>query len=251
MFDFFHKKNKISDIEWLGVDIHSHILPGIDDGSKEIGQSLGYIHEMQELGFSRLVCTPHIFQDLYPNTPETILPVLKTVQEEVKKQNLSIEIHAAAEYMADSEFVVKQGLLVFPGKHILIEMSYLMETPNIENIIFELQLQGYQVILAHPERYNFYFRHTERYENLKNIGCSFQLNILSVLGYYGKGVKAMAEHLLNAKMYDFAGTDLHHDKHMKMLSDSVKSGRLHTLVGHYGFKNKEVFTNDVFRTKSI
>ena len=101
MFDFFHRKNKVTDIEWLGVDIHSHILPGIDDGSKDIKQSLRYIYQLQELGFSRLVCTPHIFQDLYPNTPETIIPALELVQAQVDQQGLGIRVNAAAEYMFD------------------------------------------------------------------------------------------------------------------------------------------------------
>jgi len=226
----------------LGVDIHSHLLPGIDDGAKNMEQSVNYIHELQELGFSKLICTPHIYSDVYPNTPDTILPVLAAVNEKVKEAGLNVKMGAAAEYMAESDFLVTGGLLTLKGDYILIEMSYLVETPNIDEIIFNLQVKGYKVILAHPERYNFYHNRLERYQRIKDSGCALQLNLLSVLGYYGKSVKKMAEYLLENKMYDFAGTDLHHDKHLMTLSAAVKSGDLHQKIGKYCFNNKEMFS---------
>ncbi|HEY0175232.1 MAG TPA: CpsB/CapC family capsule biosynthesis tyrosine phosphatase [Pedobacter sp.] len=241
MFSFFQKKNIVSDIEWLGVDIHSHLLPGIDDGAKDIDQSLSYISQLQELGFNRLICTPHIYSEVYPNSPETILPVLSNVVTAVKNAGLSIRIDAAAEYMADGTFTVGEGLLVLPGNYILIEMSYLCETPNIDQIVFDLHIKGYKVILAHPERYNFYHKHPERYQRFKDMGCFLQLNLLSVLGYYGKQVKIMAGELLKNKLYDFAGTDLHHDKHIQMLSSAIRNGLLYKKLGSYDFRNKETF----------
>ena len=240
MFSFFNRKNIISDIEWLGVDVHSHLLPGIDDGAANIEQSLNYIQQLQELGYSSLICTPHIFNGLYPNTPETIFPVLSAVQEKVKAAGLSIAINTAAEYMADFSFLPVEGLLTLPGNYLLIEMSYLSETPNIDQIIFDLQIKGYKVILAHPERYNFYHGHMDRYERFKDMGCFFQLNLLAIVGYYGKNVKMMAEELLKANLYDFAGTDLHHDKHMEKLTSAIRSGQLYKLLGHIEFKNKEL-----------
>jgi protein-tyrosine phosphatase len=241
MFSFFQKKNKVSDIEWLGADIHSHLLPGIDDGAKTMEQSLTYIHRLQELGFSKLFCTPHIYSDVYPNSPETILPVLSTVKAKMMASGLTIEIGAAAEYMAESDFIAAPGLLTLPDNHILIEMSYLTETPNIDQIIFDLQVKGYKVILAHPERYNFYHKRTERYQRIKDAGCFMQLNLLSVSGYYGKSVQAMAEYLLQQNLYDFAGTDLHHDKHLSILSEAIENGQLYKKIGQYDFKNKQVF----------
>ncbi|SEA99098.1 tyrosine-protein phosphatase [Pedobacter hartonius] len=242
MFSFFKKENKVSDIEWLGVDIHSHLLPGIDDGSKSMEQSVNYIHQLQELGFSKLICTPHIYSDVYPNTPETILPVLSSVVASVAEAGLEIELGAAAEYMAESDFLAVEGLLTLKGNYILIEMSYLTETPNIDQIIFDLQIKGYRVILAHPERYGFYHKQSERYRRIKDSGCYLQLNLLSVLGYYGKGVQAIAESLLQDKLYDFAGTDLHHDKHLSMLSSAVRNGTLFKKIGKYEFGNKEIFS---------
>lgn len=241
MFSFFKKRNLITDISWLGVDIHSHILPGIDDGAKEVDQSLSYIHQMQELGFEKLFFTPHIYTELYPNTPETIFPALHSVQNGLNATHNKIPIGAAAEHMVDYSFEVKKDLLCLPNKHILIEMSYLSETPNIEKVIFDLQIMGYNVILAHPERYNFYHKTLDRYHRLREMGCLFQLNLLSVAGYYGKEVKLASQYLLKNNLYDLAASDLHHDKHMSLLTKLVTSGELHTLIGSYEFKNKLLF----------
>jgi len=241
MFSFFKKRTLVTDISWLGVDLHSHILPGIDDGAKEIGQSLSYIGQMQDLGFEKLFFTPHIYTELYPNTPETIFPALQSVQDRLAAVNNTITVGAAAEHMIDYSFVVSDDHLCLPGKHILIEMSYLSETPNIEKVIFDLQIKGYHVVLAHPERYNFYHKTPERYHRLREMGCLFQLNLLAVVGYYGRDVKQAAEYLLKNNLYDLAASDLHHDKHMSLLTRIVRSGELYKLIGHYEFKNKQLF----------
>jgi protein-tyrosine phosphatase len=241
MFSFFKKKNLVTDVSWLGVDIHSHILPGIDDGSKTIEQSLSYVEMMHNLGYQKLICTPHIFTELYPNTPETILPLLKVVQQSVLNNGIDISVEAAAEYMINNDFKVASDLLTLPGNYLLIEMSYLSEAPNIENIIFELQVKGYKLVLAHPERYNFYHKEPHRYKRLREMGCLFQLNLLSITGYYGSNVKNAAQFLILEKMYDLAGSDLHHDKHMALLRDVVQSGRLYNAIGTYPFRNKEIF----------
>jgi len=241
MFSFFKKRSLVTDIAWLGVDLHSHILPGIDDGAKEVEQSLSYIKQMQDLGFEKLFFTPHIYTELYPNTPATIFPALKIVQDGLTLLNNTIPVAAAAEHMVDYSFVVKDDLLCLPNQHILIEMSYLSETPNIEQVIFDLQIKGYNIILAHPERYNFYHKTPDRYHRLREMGCLFQLNLLAIVGYYGKEVKQAAEYLLKNNLYDLAASDLHHDKHMSLLTRVVRSGELYTLIGNYDFKNKLLF----------
>lgn len=242
MFSIFKRKPPIvDDINWLGVDIHSHLLPGIDDGAADLGQSISYMMKLKDLGFEKLICTPHIFKDFYPNSAGTILPALAAVEQELKTKGINLEIGAAAEYMIDDGFEIGDDLLCLPNRHILIEMSYLSETPDIEQVIFDLQVRGYKIVLAHPERYNFYHANTERYQRLKDMGCLFQLNLLSIVGYYGKSVKQAAEYLLQQKLYDLAATDLHHDKHMGMLDHAVKNGKLYQLVGEYEFKNKELF----------
>ncbi len=241
MFSFFNKRTNIDHLEWLGVDIHSHLLPGIDDGSKEASQSVEYIKKLQGLGFQKLLCTPHIFSELYPNTPDTIHAALEETQLALKEAQVAIEINAAAEYMVDDTFTVSNELLCLPNKHVLIEMSYLTEMPSIEKIIFELQVKGYKVILAHPERYSFYFGKPANLHHFKEIGVMFQLNLLSVSGYYGKDVKKLAEYLLQKNFYDLAGTDLHHERHLHVLTQETQSGRLFDRIGHVAFRNKELF----------
>ena len=241
MFTFFKKKNRVEDIEWLGVDIHSHLLPGIDDGSPDVAQSLSLIQQLSNLGFGKFICTPHIFKELYPNDANTISDALKEVKFELEGSGLEIDISAAAEYMIDENFQVKDGLLCLQGKYILIEMSYLSETPGIDQVIFDLQIHGYQVILAHPERYSFNHQYLTRFNRYKEMGVLFQLNLLAVCGYYGNEVKRVSDYLLENKLYDFAATDLHHNRHLHVLSNAITSGALYQKLGNYDFKNKEIF----------
>ena len=241
MFSIFKKKNHVTDIEWLGVDMHSHLLPGIDDGSPDVEQSVRLIKSLNELGFSKFICTPHIFKELYPNTRETILLALNATKNALTQANINVNIEAAAEYMIDENFEIANGLAVLPGNFILVEMSYLNESPNIEKVIFDLQIKGYRVILAHPERYNFYHLDHARFHRYKDMGVLFQLNLLSVTGYYGKEVKHASEYLLSKNCYDFAGSDLHHNKHLDALTKAVKSGYLFDKLGKYPFKNGKIF----------
>lgn len=231
----------VTDLSWLGVDLHSHLLPGLDDGAPDLETSVSLIKGLNELGFYKFVCTPHIFKELYPNSRETILPALASVQEAVKLQSINVEVAAAAEHMVDEHFRVVDDLLCLPGNHLLIEMSYLNETPNIDEVVFELQIKGYKVILAHPERYIFYQRASTGFQRMKEKGVLFQLNLLSVTGYYGKDIKRTAEHLLSQNFYDLAATDLHNAKHLKVLTANVQSGQLYKAIGNYAFKNKELF----------
>ena len=242
MFSFFNKKNHVDNIEWLGVDLHSHLLPGIDDGSPDLETSVYLIQKLNSLGFSKFICTPHIFKDLYPNSADTILPALALVENALKEKNADIKVAAAAEYMVDDTFIVKEPHLTLPGNFILVEMSYLNETPNIEQIIFDLQIKGYNVILAHPERYLFYHLDRSKLKHLNDMGVCFQLNLLSPVGYYGKEVKRAAEYLLEKGFYDFAATDLHHEKHLQALTSVVTDGSLFKKIGAYPFKNKQVFS---------
>jgi len=241
MFSFFSKGNKVTDISWLGVDIHSHILPGIDDGSPDVATSVVLVSALQKLGFQKLICTPHIYKDLYPNTMTTITEAKKILQEAIDVAKIEVQLEAAAEYMLDQDFEPKSSLCELPKRHVLIEMSYLTESPNVKESIFALQIKGSIPILAHPERYTYYFKDKTKLKRFKEKGCLMQLNLLSILGYYGNDVKNLAETLLKHKMYDFAGTDLHHEKHLKALTDGVESGKLYQLLNNYEFKNREVF----------
>jgi len=242
MFSFFQKKKPlVTDLSWMGVDIHSHLLPSLDDGSPDVMTSVALIRRLSNIGLDTFHCTPHIFKELYPNTPQTINAALDQLRKALEEEKIDVKVTAAAEHMVDSDFTVEEGLMSLPDKHLLIEMSYLNETPNIEQVIFDLQIQGYTVVLAHPERYNFYHQNFPRYRRLKDMGCLFQLNLLAITGYYGKPVKQVAEQLLASKLYDLVGTDLHHEKHLQALEYAVHQGILFQKVGHFPFLNQQLF----------
>lgn len=244
MFHFFKKYPKKDNLEWLGVDMHSHLLPGIDDGSPDVATSVSYIKQLSELGLSKFICTPHVFKEVYPNNSETILPALALTQAELKAQNVNVEISSSAEYMMDMDFleILKTDeILAMPNKHILIEMSYAAKNNSIEQYIFELNVKGYKPILAHPERYNYYHNDFDKYKRFKDIGCLLQLNALSLTGYYGKEVKNIALKLINEKQIDLLGTDLHHQKHLDALLDFTRKGKFYELLRNTELQNINLF----------
>ena len=238
MFNFFKRSSKSvdPDLSFLGTDMHSHLLPGIDDGLQEVEQSVNFIRDLQTLGYRKLICTPHILSDLYPNNPSTILPKLKIVREALKAANVNVQVEAAAEYMVDHEFEMlvnsskKEDLLTIGGDFILIEMSYLSPSPNFEKVVFDLRMLGLQPILAHPERYSFYHNQFIQYERFKDLGCKLQVNLLSLSGVYGTHVKKTAEKFFKLQMVDFLGTDMHHDKHLAMLKSLATKPEFYELV---------------------
>jgi protein-tyrosine phosphatase len=223
---FGGKKSETPDLSFLGVDMHSHLLPGLDDGLKTIEETVDYIRQLQQMGYKKLVCTPHIMSDMHPNTPETILPKLDIVREAIAAAGIDVTVEAAAEYMIDLEFekLIGSGkpLLAFGKRnHILIEMSYVAPSPNYEKIIFELQIKGFKPIFAHPERYTYFHQEFDRYQRLIDLGCDLQVNILSLSGFYGKEVRRAGEALFKNGMVSFLGTDMHHQRHMDMLKQLV------------------------------
>jgi tyrosine-protein phosphatase YwqE len=205
--------------------MHSHLIPGIDDGARTIQDSLKLIRRMYELGYKKLITTPHIQNEFYKNTPEIILSGLEKVREALKAENIPIEIEAAAEYLLDDGFVEKaeKGLLLtFSGKYVLVELSYFSPNPELKSIIFNLQIDGFKVILAHPERYSYWFNDFAKFEDLKTRGVFFQLNLVSLGGHYPDPVKKYAEKFVEMGMIDFVGTDMHNPNYMVSLEKSLK-----------------------------
>lgn len=223
---FFFKTKEIPLNEFFPegfVDIHSHLLPGIDDGAKDLNDSISLIKKMSEYGIKNFITTPHILGDVYSNTPEIIREKLKLVQDELKNQGLiDIKIKAAAEYMMDERFLElienDKEILTLKDNYVLVEMSYFSPPYNLYDILFKLQLKGYKPILAHPERYNSYHNNFKEYYKLKNAGCLFQLNLLSLTKNYGVGVQKTAEKLIKEGLYDFVGSDVHHHNHLQLLN---------------------------------
>ncbi|WP_020536110.1 tyrosine-protein phosphatase [Lewinella cohaerens] len=245
MLNLFRKHPQIPSYGTLALDLHSHLLPGIDDGAKDVGHSLALIRRLQGMGFTRLFTTPHIMADMYPNTPEIIREKLTEVRAAMKEVGLNIPIGAAAEYLMDEAFgeKIKTGsLLTLPGNRVLVEMSFVSAPPNLGQHIFQLQTKGYKVLLAHPERYLFFRDNFKKYKELKDRGVEFQLNLLSLVGYYGKPTQDNAKALLKAGMIDYLGSDLHHERHADNLERLLADRKLNRLLGKYlpGMKNAEI-----------
>jgi len=250
MFGLFKKKEKIPDVtpaanwSFLKTDMHSHLIPGIDDGAVDMEQSLQLLRQMEEAGFSKVITTPHISLDYFPNAESTILSGLENVKKAVSENNINIEIHAAAEYMIDDSLLKKlssdEALLTLDGKHVLFEMGFIQVDRNLMQVIFELQTRGYKPVLAHPERYNYYIDASlDEMIKLKDAGCLFQLNTIALSGYYGKHIKIFAEKLLKEGLYEFAGTDIHHDRHLNALL-SINQPSIVQMLESYPFYNKNI-----------
>jgi tyrosine-protein phosphatase YwqE len=220
---FFGKKKTPSniDLSWLGADMHSHLIPGIDDGAPDIETSLQMIKGLQSFGYKKLITTPHVLWDVYPNTTEEITEGLALLKKAVDEDGLDIEICVAAEYFIDEHFEEclknKIPLLSLSGNKVLVEFSMITAPLDLQQLLFEMQIQGYQPVIAHPERYIYLSNRKTFFDDLINSGCLFQLNLLSLAGHYGRSVQELAEYLCKKEYYSLAGTDLHSIRHLTAL----------------------------------
>lgn len=226
-FSFFFKNRNQNLFEGL-TDIHNHILPYIDDGSKNIDMSIEMIKEYKELGVKKIIPTPHIYKSLYPNDPETILNSFSKLSKKYKNSDLIIDSYAA-EYMVDEFFLKnlknKESFLLLNNELILVEINFFSETEILEHACFELSKQRILPLLAHPERYHM-VDSISKYKELKNKGFCFQLNALSLLGHYGKKVRQKSEEILKHGLYDYVASDAHNPRHLKILKKLKLSRKL-------------------------
>jgi len=225
MISFFKKKQYLRDlIPTNFVDIHSHVLPGIDDGAKTIEESQFLLENMIAFGFAKIITSPHTIETIWNNTPDTISKALSFTKENLSILTEKVKLKAASEYILDDHFATlyEQGnLLTLKGKFVLVEMSYINPPIQLFDYLFNLQVAGYTPVLAHPERYVFYHSDFSNYAKLKKAGCFFQMNLLSATGYYGKEVAKAADELLKKGMIDFVGSDFHHKHHIAAFSNPI------------------------------
>lgn len=219
MISLFKKKSHAAvDFSAIGTDMHSHLLPGIDDGAQDTTQSIELIKGLQQLGFSKFITTPHIMAELYPNSTETIGRAFEKLKQAAGND---VPVQPAAEYMLDENFDKllreNQPLFTIRDKTVLVEFSFVTTPLNYKDPLFEMQLRGYQPVLAHPERYLYFAGTRHVYDDLRSAGCQFACNILSFTGYYGKGPQELANFLLKNNCIDYLGTDLHHARHLEAL----------------------------------
>lgn len=237
------KNNKIpvADLSVLHTDIHSHFIPGIDDGAKTIEDSLALIRGMKELGYKKVITTPHIMTDGYRNTPEIILSGLEKVKEALKQAEIDIEIEAAAEYYYDFEFEnkIKAGnVMTFGKKYLLWEVPFINPPENMNQVIFEMATRGYKPVLAHVERYGFWQQNFEKYEELADRGVLLQMNINSVTGHYSIPTRKAAQWLIERNMISFVGSDCHHIGHIELIKKAVTDKHFQKLLTSDRLLNK-------------
>ncbi|MDE6120633.1 MAG: hypothetical protein K2F63_02470 [Muribaculaceae bacterium] len=215
MFHIFSKKRAAAPL-CFSTDIHCHIIPGVDDGSPDAATSADLIERMQEWGIDRILASPHVTQNTFENTRATLTPALDKLRAELAARNNSIQVDHSAEYRID-ELLLKHiedgDLMPYPNDYLLIENSFMQEPWNLDQLIFDLQVRGFRPILAHPERYPYYYSRKNRLEEIRNAGAALQINLLSLAGAYGKAERNMAEHLIKKGLVGFIGTDLHKHSH--------------------------------------
>lgn len=240
---FKKKKETLQDLSFLKVDFHSHLIPGIDDGVKNYDEALSLIKELNSLGIQKIITTPHVMTDYYKNTPEIIENRLYKLRNEVKANNIPVIIEAAAEYMVDDgleEKVKSKHILHFGQHYVLIELSTLTPPYHLKKVVFNLQIEGYKVILAHPERYGYWYNDLSNFEDLKNRNVFFQVNIVSLASFYPEPTRKHAETLINEGMVEFLGSDIHNHHYMQAIKESLSSKVLVDLVQSGKLLNHEL-----------
>lgn len=221
MFNPFKKKIAF-DFSELKTDVHSHLIPGIDDGVKTIDEAVEVVKKFEELGYQKLITTPHVMEGTYNNTPEIIYDGLEKLKEELRKQNVNIQLFAAAEYYYDDYFlnlIEKEKLMTFGDNFVLFEFPFAFPPNGVKELIFSLKSKGYKPVLAHFERYAYYHGSLSELEFFRNQGVKIQLNLVSLSGRYGKGVKNQAKKMIDSKLVDFVSTDCHRMEHLEIIEN--------------------------------
>lgn len=225
MFNWFTKERSIQNP--LQVDMHSHLLPGLDDGVQSFEESLEVIHKLRAFGYTKLITTPHIISDSYRNSPETILPKLAELNSFLEAKQLNFKVEAAAEYYLDDALMQKlaadEPLLTFGKKYLLFETNFLNEPFFLKEFIFMATTKGYRLILAHPERFIYLHDNPSKVQDLLDRGVLFQVNLISLTGYYSKPAQKLAEKLISNKHVNFLGTDCHNLQQTALLQKAFHS----------------------------
>jgi tyrosine-protein phosphatase YwqE len=223
-----------ADLSVLGADMHSHFIPGIDDGAPTLEASLELIAAMSELGYRKVITTPHVMSDGYRNTPEKILAGLEELRRGVQEAGIPITVEAAAEYYLDHELeglINRREVLSFGNGLVLFELPFISEPAILLNIVFAMQTQGYTPVLAHPERYAFWYNDTSTPAKLKERGVLFQLNTVALMGAYGPQARKAAEKYIDLGWYELLGSDCHRMDHIHAIRATLTEPYLHKVMG--------------------
>lgn len=225
MLNLFKKKPDPYKLNTLKTDIHSHLLPNLDDGVESLAESVEIIQDLYDLGYRKIITTPHIMKDFYNNDPQSIKEKTTELNKILEEKSLDIKLESAAEYYLDEhliEMVEKdEALLTFGDGYLLFETSFMNQPFYLNDFIFKAKSKGLKPVLAHPERYAYLQSNPEQVDDLITRGVLLQLNINSISGYYSKPVKKMAEKLIDSKKIHFLGSDCHNKNHLNTLKESM------------------------------
>lgn len=225
-FNIFNKSKSIQKLPFI-TDIHSHVIPGVADGSPDTQTSLELLGRMSDWGLTRIFASPHSTQDTFENTPETIAEPTSKLKKAITESGLNIDLNVHMEYRLDQFFMSQfesGNIISLPGNYLLIENAFGNETWGFEALLYKIRHSGYTPILAHPERYHYYSRnHRHRYAELHDYGLYFQVNLLSLAGHYGKLERETALYMLEHGLVQFVGTDLHRASHVESIENYLRS----------------------------
>ncbi len=247
MFNIFQRKSKKDAKLFYTTDVHSHILPGVDHGSQSVEESLEMLQAQLDMGISHVMCTSHVTAETFENTPESLTAAYEELKNAIAREGLPINIYVSAEYRIDEYWTQEYEaghLLPLPGNHVLLENSFAQELIGIDNMMFDLQVKGYRPILAHPERYRYYNDRRDRYKTLHNASVKFQINILSLAGYFGKGARERALWLIQNNLCDMLGSDMHNMEHAQIIKEYIGSRDWRKLCDKYNLPGRIINDKD-------
>lgn len=243
MFSFFKRKLSPRPIfEALGTDMHCHLIPQVDDGSKCIEESVECLNTLKAVGYNKVIVTPHFQHPRFDNDEEDICRRYEDLKHHARKAGVEIEMAGiGGEYRIDSGFknrLENPRFLQVADKYVLVEFSLHQQMMGCDEMIFDLQMKGYDVILAHPERYPYLNLMGSRMEQLKNQGVYFQINALSLGGFYGDEPKRRAYQMLERGWVEFMGTDTHNTLYAQALVELSNDRKVEKMLNKYEFLNK-------------
>ncbi len=245
LFSFFNKKHEINNP--FVVDIHSHLIPGLDDGARDLEDSIELAQRLCSFGYKKIVTTPHVMLDVFNNTHEQILEGHKILKEALASQGIALEVEVAAEYNLDEGFIdkIQSGELLCFGKrkYVLFELPKISKPFFTDQIIFEIFSAGYQPVLAHPERYPYMHEDFKQFIKWKEQGLLLQLNLNSLTGFYSPQIKKFGEKLLKQGLIDFVGSDCHKMRHLDLLESVLRSPKYIDLIAKNPIRNQRLFNS--------
>ena len=216
-------------VDLLRVDVHSHLIPGVDDGVETVDEAIEVIVALQKLGYKKLITTPHIMSHRFPNTKASLLEGLEKLKVVLHERNIMVEIAVASEYYIDAHFLElleKGEILTFGEKYLLFELSYVSPLVALEEVVYKIKSAGYIPVLAHPERYTYWHKKFEQYVSLKEMGVLFQINAGSLEGFYTPDIAKVAQKLSREGMVDFLGSDTHRMNYVQAV-ERLQQNRLY------------------------